>query len=137
MLPIEIRHYDKIGDESFLYSTWLKSYRNSVRGCPTPIYNMGQRARINKIMASPDTNVLVACDPDTYELVFGYMVCGAGNALHYLYVKMQYRQQGIANALLTSLDASLPIQYSHKPNEIWVERHLKNAPRFIYNPYLF
>jgi GNAT superfamily N-acetyltransferase len=137
MLPIEIRLYDKLGDEAFLYSTWLKSYRNSVRGCPTPIYNIGQRYRINKILAAPDTIIQVACHPETRELMFGYMVSGNNNSLHYLYVKSQYRKAGIAKALLETFDKQLPIQYSHKANDICIERKLKNLPAFIYNPYLF
>jgi GNAT superfamily N-acetyltransferase len=133
MLPHAIRYYDKLGDEAFLYATWLKSYRNSVRGCPTPIFNIGCRMRINKLLARPTTNVVVACHPDTPEMVFGYMVC-EGNALHYLYVKSQYRKQGIARALLDMFNKDMPIQYTHKANEIWIERKLKNEPKYIYNP---
>ena len=132
-LPHDIRHYDVLGDESFIYSTWLKSYH--VPRCPQPIYNIGQRHLINAILADKNTSVKVACDSDNPELIFGYIVSGSGNSLHYLYVKGMYRGQGIGRSLLDSLQVG-PILYTHRPPAEWIMGRLQTEPRFIYNPYL-
>lgn len=140
-MKIAIRHYDSIGDEAFLLSTWMKSFRDSgvVRAVPTPVYNIGQRTRIMKLMRQPDTKILVACDDDTPEFVYGYMVYGSNNTVHYLYTKGQYRKYGIAKELLRELDSTQPVFYTHKSPEIWLERKLKddaNLQNYIFNPYL-
>ena len=47
-----LRPYDAVSDEAFLYSTWMKSYKESGwgRAIPAPIYNIEQRARIDKLL---------------------------------------------------------------------------------------
>jgi len=140
-MNIQIRHYDAVGDEAFLYSTWIKGYRDSgaVRAVPTPVYNIGQRNRIVKIMKDINTSVLVAADDETPELIYGYAVITNGNILQYIYVKNKYRRNGIAKALLASLNWNEPIFYTHKPSEIWCESKIKsdtNLLNLVYNPYL-
>jgi hypothetical protein len=140
-MNIAIRAYDSIGDEAFVLSTWMKSYREAgaVRSVPTPIYNIGQRHRIVGILKDIESFVLVASDIDTPELIYGYMVCRAPNVIHYLYVKQAYRQMGVAKALLNQLNWKEPIFYTHKGADIWVESKLKSDDKLlnlIHNPFL-
>jgi len=132
-LPHDIRHYQSISDESFLFSTWLKSYH--VPRVPQPIYNIGQRNQIISILADAETRVLVACDKESPELIFGYIVLGAGNTVHYLYTKGMYRGQGIGRSLLSNLEVG-PIFYTARPPAEWILNSLPLLPQYIYNPYL-
>jgi hypothetical protein len=140
-MDIQIRAYDSIGDEAFVLSTWMKSYRDAgaVRSVPTPIYNIGQRHRIMGILRDIETYILVACDKETPELIYGYAVCRAPNVVHYLYTKNTYRQGGVGKALLQHLNWKDPIFYTHKSADIWVEQKLKDDVGLInciHNPYL-
>lgn len=138
MFQVSIRPYNKISDTDFIYSTWIKSYRTSgfARGISSPLYEMGQRSRIDRILSKETTYIYVATDKDTPELIFGYIV-GEGDAiLHYLYVKSHYRKQGIGKELLGE---AKDLIYTHKSPDIWVEQKLKTDPTYsnwIYNPYL-
>jgi GNAT superfamily N-acetyltransferase len=132
MLPHVVRPYKSISDESFLYATWIKSYH--VPRCPAPFYLRGQREVINNILKDPNTNVLVAADQETQELIYGYIVTNANN-VHYVYVKGPYRGNGIATSLLSSLEDG-PVLYSHRPPISWLADKLESQLRFIFDPYL-
>lgn len=137
---IKIRFYNPVGDKDFIYSSWIKSYKNSsfARAVPSPLYEMGQRHRIKKILENEKTNILIACDPTTPELIFGYIIFD-DITLHYLYVKSKYRQMGIATALCYDILPKEKIIYTHKCSEIWLEKKIREvdyASRLIYNPYL-
>jgi len=139
MLPISIRPYNKIGDEAFLFSTWMKSYSDSVRGCPLPIYHIGQRNRMIRLLNRHDTLVYIACDRETPELIYGYIVVGMPNCLHWIYVKSDYRNAGVGKQLLNLLNWQAPVFYTHKANAIWIEQKIKGNSQYdtlIYNPYI-
>ena len=138
-LQIAIRLHEAT-DEDFIYSTWMKSFRDNsyARAVPTQLYNIGQRKRINKILSKEGVNVLIACDAETPELIYGYAVMErTPDVLHYVYVKSAYRKLGIAKALLIDfLDNS--VLYTHK-GDIVIERLLRDDPTYnqwVYNPYL-
>jgi ribosomal protein S18 acetylase RimI-like enzyme len=138
-----LRDYNHISDSDFVYSTWIKSFRDSgyCRAVPTPIYNRSQRGRIEALLDKKHTYVLIACSPETPELIYGYCVGEAPNVLHYIYVKMGYRNQGIGKRLLLHLldhAHSNPVLYTHKPPDIALESALKERgelQNFLYDPY--
>lgn len=141
----QIRDYDPVTDSDFLYSTWIKSYRDSgaARAVPTPIYNRSQRMRIDNILRYRDSFVQVINPRDTPELILGYLVGTNPNMLHYIYVKRDYRKAGLTRKLLWFLqewcEGGNPVLYSHKPPTIDIERKLQEDPRlqkFIYDPYI-
>jgi GNAT superfamily N-acetyltransferase len=141
MLEIALRPYNKVWDEEFVYSTWLKSYRLSptCRGVPLPIYNKGQRARINKII--DEGNILVATNPDEERVIYGYIVYGS-EVVHYIYVKGAYRKMGIARALYeaTPPQNSPATLWTHRSNQLWIDNKLKTDPEFlhwVYDPFLY
>ncbi len=137
-MVIDIREYQPLTDEGYLYESWMLNYR--VGNCPSPIKNIGQRKRINRILKDGANRVLVAALAEDHDLILGYIVLNEGlNAVHWLYVKNKYRRAGIAKALLAQLDATKPVMYSHRSPDIWVEKKLKddlNYRGYIYNPYL-
>jgi len=137
-MNIDIRNYDSITDEAFLIATWIKSNRSSpaTRAVPTPIYLIGQRYRIMKCLKAESTRILVACDSDESNLIYGYAVWGVPSILHYVYVKKAYRGAGVAKALLEQPQGTA-VLYTHRSPEIWVERLLRDKYiNYVYNPYL-
>lgn len=138
-----LRDYNHISDSDFLYSTWIKSFRDSgfCRAVPTPIYNRSQRERVRALLEKDFTYVLVACSPETPELIYGYAVGEAPNVLHYVYVKKDYRGQGIGKRLLSHLldhSTNNPVLYTHKSADIAHEALLKERDElrnWIYDPY--
>lgn len=134
-----LRPYDAVSDEAFLYSTWMKSYKESGwgRAIPAPIYNIEQRSRIDKLLKREDTWILIASNLETPEHIYGWMVGEGNNKIHYLYVKHSYRGQGIGDKLVGDLRSD-HIIYTHRPTPIWVEAKLKEDGKYtnwIYNPY--
>lgn len=134
-----LRAYEAVSDEAFVYSTWMKSYRESGwgRAIPAPIYNIEQRKRIDKLLLREDSWMLIASNRETPEQIFGWMVGEGNNKIHYLYVKHSYRGEGIGHKLVSNM-VSDHIIYTHRPSAIWVEAKLKEGGRYrhwIYNPY--
>ena len=141
MLEVQIRPYEKT-DEEFLYQSFLKSHKESGFGksISHDLYYRGMRQRINRLLANPQVYVLVACDSQVPEMIFGYAIFEGSNVLHYIYVKRNYRLQGIAKRLINfALDELEPTIYTHRPNEIWAERKLKEDPQlltYFYDPFI-
>lgn len=141
MLPHRLRDYHPISDCAFVMATWMRAYRDSAfaRGVPTPIYNVRQRQRIERTLSREGTRILIACGADAPELIMGWSITSP-QRLHYIYVKLAYRQQGIGSSLLTAMhDDGSPMFYSSK-GDVWIEKKLQNEDRWtnwIYDPYWF
>lgn len=139
-LPLVIREYRPVGDEDFIYATWIKGYRGSsyARAVPTPLYNRLQRKRIDRLLEH-GANIRVAANRVVPEQIYGYCVT-QDNTLHWIYVKSNYRLQGVGKALLSHLEREQPIFYTHKGSDIWLERKLiedADMDNWIYHPYWF
>ena len=92
------------GDKNFVYHSWIGSYRENA-----PVPGTVPRATVCKrIRERIDTllkrgaELKIACDPDDTNIILGW-ICAEPPALHYIYVKEAYRQQGIALTLLNSV----------------------------------
>jgi GNAT superfamily N-acetyltransferase len=86
---------------NLLYATWSNSFRgdSSVgKSCTTTIFFAEYFKVIDHILEKPTTKVIVACFPDTPNVVLGYMVYEPGT-LHYCFTKEIYRNAGIAKSL--------------------------------------
>lgn len=138
-MDIEVRAYNSIGDEAYVLGTWLNSYANNadVRSIPKPIYYIQQRLRIMRILNHIETYILVCCDKETPEVIYGYAVCQAPNIIHYIYTKGSYKNTSVARSLLEHFDKNEPVYYTHGPGEGWQAAYLRDKlHNFIYNPYL-
>lgn len=115
-------------DSNFLYSSWIRSFRASSvnAGLPGREYHARQKRRIGVILGRPDTAVIVACDPDDDEHIYGYVVFEMGEVtamLHYVYVKESFRRFGLGGVLI-DLVKRLPREYfcfTHYPPNPEVE----------------
>ncbi len=139
-VPFNLRAGD-LKDVSFIFNSWLKSYRDApaVKSVPNTIYYAEHHAVIERIFASAGLVLLIACDQNHPEQIFGYAVGERrpeGLMLHWTYVKYPFRKFGIGRALieamLTTNVESLPVFYSHSPKG--AESLMKSRP-YIFNPY--
>ena len=125
---------DGINDaRSLVYSTWLRSYQQSgpsVRKVSRTDFFAGHHKVLDGIFAR-DPVVKLAVFPDDPTVVFGWSVT-EGNAVHYVYVKPDFRRFGVATALLSHINR--PFSYSHYTYVLRdLDKHLNGCS---HNPYL-
>ena len=118
-------------DLAFVYSSWLKSLRphSSVYKY---LFFKGQHALITRILQAPKTVVTVCTLPDTPDVILGWVCCQPG-VVHYVYVKADFRQMGLASTLLhAALTPIVDLVYTHyTPAVKYFVRYTAN-----YDPYL-
>ena len=130
-----------------IVDSWLRSFREShTARClqhypelqaygrllepdrPHPsVYHVLQRALITNLLANCPVWVAAAgvgaeVDPDTV----GGWVCSAGNTLHYVYVKHEYRRIGLARMLVAAACPPGPVAYTHLTDAVQLKRLPKN-----------
>ncbi len=127
-------------DISFIYSSWLKSFRygsTANKLIRTNVFFTNYREVLDSILAKSLT--LVACLPDSPEVILGYMVYEE-DILHYCFIKHSFRRLGIASSLLeqTGLKDS-EVQVTHMTNELsgfFDTLILVKGLKLEYNPFL-
>lgn len=116
-------------DHNFILNSWLKSWRNGpLRSIPNEQYYAEQTFVVQQLLAN--SRVTVACSPDDAEQIFGYIVSQdspAGRYVHYLYVKLPYRQVGIARALLEQAALAAPVFTTHYRAAICKKLNIRKA----------
>lgn len=131
-------------DIPFIYSTWLKSYRNdsgiglSVR---KSVFFENYRLILDKILQENTTKVLVACKPDEPNVIFGYLVADPSeNVLHYVFVKEAFWRLGIAKSLFKQLfPSSGSVFITHltrTASSLEILSGYEEIGKFTYNPFL-
>ena len=90
-------------DRPFIHSTWLKGQRFNnpffAETEPTAYY-AAYGAIVDRILDNPTTTVAVACLSDEPDVIVGYSVTTAPGILHWVYVKKQWRKNGVAKMLV-------------------------------------
>lgn len=132
---IEVR-LAKAQDASFIYATWLRSYRHSsqfAKNIPNEVYFKYHHMAIDRI-AERGGRFYVAHalgDPDT---ILGF-ICSEGPTLvHYCYIKKPFRAMGIARKLVQMAGISEDLyEFTHMTHDM--EKITKKRPKLIYNPY--
>lgn len=100
VIPARIR--DAVAsDVSFVYDSWLRSYRKAQSEVRDEDYFSSQRRRIDRVLRGP--GFLRVVHPEGAPSVIAAWACldAAPAVLHYVYVKEEYRGHGFARALLT------------------------------------
>lgn len=142
------------GDVPLIGDTWRSSYASSdwarfvsspnewraVKGQSgrkqsyAPVYWNGQRARVDRLLAS---NVVLVDEADD-GLIDGWICGWPRTTLHYVYVRQGRRGRGVARALLAALELrpGSPVRYSHRaagirgnPHRWTFDKYLADAPR--------
>lgn len=122
-------------DHSFIYSSWLKSFRDgpAVKGITNQTFYKEQHDLIESLLLDPTTTALVACNPSDDSQIYGYIVA-SGSVLHWVYVKLTFRQFGIAKTLELGAVKGDKKFYTHLPK--MMHRTCSQFANYEYNPYL-
>ena len=126
-------------DDSFIFNSWLKSYRNSefAKDMVNDVYFSNHKAIIQKLLESDSTVCTLLVNPDDYMHYYGYVcytLLPSSKILHYVYVKYNYRKFGLAKRLLNAvLVDDKPNIITHIPRNF---NKLHEKYNLIYNPYI-
>lgn len=127
-------------DIPFIFSSWLKSYRDApaVQNVPNTVYYSQHHIMIQKILSSQYLYLRVACDKEDANHVYGYIVgekLGDVPILHWVYCKYPFRNCHIATVLYKDLvgEFTEKVQYTHA-GKIAAKLSLNKSAS--YNPYI-
>ena len=87
-------------------------------GLPGREYHERQKKKIEVITARPDVAILVACEIDKPNHIFGWIVFEMGETaglLHYVYVKESFRKFGLCHEMLKV--------FKRLPREVFIFTH--------------
>ena len=114
-------------DHSFIYNSWLRSFRNSpyARCIPNEEYYEKQGKLITHLLSTGVT--LLAVDPEDTNIIWGY-VNYTLPTINYVYTKFVFRKLGVAKNLVgAAVDLTGRVEVSH------ITHHI-NESRIIFNP---
>ena len=99
-LPIAFRPMQP-SDEPFIYSTWLKSYRNSsfAEAMSNDVFFASHKDIIAGLLET--ASVVMIVNPEDHDQIYGYSV--THNSLpitHFIYVKYTFRRLGLVAKLV-------------------------------------
>lgn len=124
-------------DVSFIFNSWLKSYRDSppVRGVPNNLYYQHQHSTIEKIIHRDTCRLVLAVAIDDPNQIYGYIVfedLPEKNLVHWVYVKHPLRTFGIGSLLFNIANKTDRTEYTHnsKCAPTYAKKH-----NLIFNPY--
>lgn len=118
-------------DRPFIFSSWLKSYRDSLPLVWNGTYYAGQHSLIESLLDDDQTEIVVAGPVGDDLTIFGWAVRSKPStlrALHYVYVKEAFRRMGIGAFLAGEFQVA-----THMTK--YGQLALKGRP-VVYNPYL-
>lgn len=122
-------------DVPFIFNSWLKSYRNSLKTVSNAVYFNGHHKVIEALLAT--STVSVACDTSDNTQLFGYLVHEEVDGVvivHYAYVKHPFRKLGILKQLLGSANIiGKSGFYTHQTSGA---TKLADKMNFVFNPYI-
>lgn len=123
-------------DLSFIYSTWVNSYRYGSslgKSCRNSIFFPEYNRIVDAILEKPRTKILVATTPEDPDTILGYLVHDP-DVIHYVFVKEVFRKMGIARSLFHQSGRASAAVITHRTFEM--DEILKKHPDLIYNPFI-
>lgn len=125
---LAIRDFDSKTDESFLFSSWIKSSKTS----PTELlldrrerwYH--KHAEIEECLSNPQTVIFVLTLSEDPNEILGW-ICFRDSQpvlIHYVYIKELYRGRKLASLMLNSAtqDWRTRIYTTSVPSSYWIKR---------------
>lgn len=139
-LPIKYRSQSD-NDTGFLYSTWLKSYRQMpyAQNMSNDTFFHHHKQIIKDILDKPNTIVTFIVEDTDPDHIYGYSVVerlGDAAIIHYIYVKHAYRKLGLAESLLKTQIPLLGSKLTFVTHESRHHKQFKDKFNIEYNPYL-
>ena len=138
---LAFRPYREDTDKGCVYSDWLKSYKTFsyfAKRIRPNIFFAGHHKIIDHLMTKPSVKVVIACDKEDTDQIFGWMAYEPRQdkraMVHFVYVKGPFQRMGIGTALFQNAEIELrDIRFSHWtfPVDTFMEKH----PEMVYDPY--
>lgn len=124
------------GDRGYIIDSWLQSYRHSPFATQLPDWaywsDFGHVGLVESIVGNVPGKV--ACLPDDPSFIYAWVV-GDRHWLHYVFVRNEFREQGLARALVDAAGmAAGPLRVTHMTQE-FSRRIGRNRPVEFTNPY--
>lgn len=137
----KLRQYNSDTDESFVFNSWLKSFKDSamMTGVSSTIYFKEMHDVIKSIISDPNTSIIIACSNDDDETIFGYAVgqaVGAALILHWVYVKHTFRNFGIGRNLEAAIKMGVPHESIGYALRTKLTDILTRKDSYVYNPFV-
>ena len=132
------------GDESFVYASWLKSYRDApaMKNVRNSVYFKRQHDVIEYLFGKDLVTGIVACNPENRNEIYGYIIGeyrGSSVIVHWVYTKFSLRGFGVAKDLINNLTSLPNIDYklfSCMPKmNATMSKKIEDS-QFIYDPWL-
>ena len=144
-LPIHIRELNIENDYGFVSKSYLKTCRNTKfpHEVVNTIFYAGQANLLNNYLVHRST-ILVACDVNNSSNIYGYIIYERIQGIfvcHMVYVKLPFRNLGIAKALFKATGHD-PFNFNHtgiasvKKHIIGQTQYKEESHNLIYNPYV-
>lgn len=131
-------------DRDFIFDSWLKEYRQSAFGrqIESDVYYPHQRKVVAHILTISE--VLVACNPEDEDQIYGYAVhrsIGDVKILSWLFVKGTYRGMGLGSVMWEKIGKAdivthLSRQYNSRYDLIQCKFVSALPEGVVYNPFL-
>lgn len=138
-IPFVLRKSTK-DDESFIYSSFLKSFRDSypIKFVPNSLYFKPQSDIIEFLLSTAEC--LVACFPEDPEQIIGWCLFQPLSdtvAVHYLYIKNQHRNLHMGLDVIKEVigEAKLIVASHMCDNYDKLKYKIPNC-KVIYDPFL-
>ncbi len=146
-------------DLPFILNSWVESYRDPANGADeikrirTGALKHGHRRLAARLLGDEETTTSVACKEGDENVIIGWAcwrtVVGQNeigppgdmailNFLHYVYVKADFRKNGIARLMLQPLFSDVPaLNFTHYTRAIdeWRAKWEPKGVEFVFNPY--
>ena len=120
-------------DHNFILATWLPGLYHGgawYSEVPKDIFMKKYHNYLEQLLKHPNTDIKISCLNSDNEIIIGYAVLAKlPQALHWIYVKNDFRKIGVANKLI--------------PDDVKVATHVSKAglvimkkKGWIYNPFI-
>lgn len=145
--PYTFRPYVR-DDIPFIQNSWGRSYYTGGYGntlLSLNEFHAHHRPIREQILEKPNIAIIVCCSKQESTLIIGYVIVekpeeSPGMILHYLYVKQDFKSEGIGKELLFKAIDQRPVLYTHKTivaGKILSKfKDSNDLDRFIYCPHL-
>jgi len=132
---VTLRELNRDTDMNFIIQSWLKSLRVAspfYRSIPKQMFYEAHKRSILETMDQLECSCLVASPANEPNIIVGYLVYEERSpvyaVLHYTYVKLNFREMGLANLMINKVAADRKLIATH------YTRKIKNLS---FNPYMF
>lgn len=140
MTPVAYR-LARESDQAFLMDSWLRSCKHSRFIGPIPMdeYAACMSRWVTAILKRPGVEVLIACNPEDDDQIFGFICHEQGFRLplvHFTYVKQPFRKFGIARGLFgaAKIDLNRAFQFTFQSRDMDLAQRRGKFPAAKWTP---